>query len=622
MFRFVAAYLEQLDADYRSQSYFIGLKARLLTAFNWLILVFVPLNLAKVLWLQLPETPTRILFNLSFAFAALISLRWVRRERVELAGNALVLLITIPVQITVQFAVTPPEPVSAAYQLFITNLVLILAAVIFATRRVALTALGIIAIGHVIFYLRYLQEPIAGSLSFAAGTLLRDGLISMTFVFVLGIALVSLIKTAHDRNEQALREARAVNENLERLVSERTRELEAATQQAQEASRAKSDFLANMSHEIRTPLNGVIASAELLLHRRELSTESVQLARLIGESGNLLLRLLSDILDFSKIEAGQLKLEKGRFELRPIIENSIALLATKAEIGGVQLDFSIEEALPAALEGDEFRLRQILLNLLSNAIKFTPAGGHVHLSATAIERSAESVQIRFAVRDTGIGLDAAAQTRIFERFFQAQSSTSRHYGGTGLGLAISSSLVQMMGGTLSVDSQPGAGSTFAFTLPFQLPAASPHPVRESKAAISRFGLTVLVAEDNAINRKLLGAQLEKFGCHALTAADGTMVLAALSEEPLPDLVFMDCDMPNLNGWEATQQIRAWRDHPAASNTQRRAARLPIVALTASTLPENRTRCREVGMNDFLAKPVRLADLQQVLQRIASSVTNY
>jgi signal transduction histidine kinase/CheY-like chemotaxis protein len=605
-----SAFFRQLDSAYRDQTYFLGMKARLLAAFDLLFLVFVPLNIAKVLWLQPPLIGLRIGLNLCFALAAVLSLREARAGRLERAGNVLVIVALAPIHL-LAFFIPAPQPVGAAIQLFITDLVLLLFALIFASRGVAFIALAVIVASHVFFHLHALAaRPILGSLEFAADTILHEGLITFGFVFCLGLMLVTMIEAAHRRSEEALRETRLLNENLERLVAERTRELEVATERANEASRAKGEFLANMSHEIRTPLNGIIASADLLQHRADLPSDAAWQARLIAESGELLMRLIGGVLDLSKIEAGQLELEKQPFDLAALAADCVGLLSARAAQGGVQLAVELASELATHFEGDGYRLRQVLLNLLSNAIKFTPSGG-----AARLVIAPAGGEVRFEVRDTGIGMDESTCRGLFQRFRQADSSTTRRYGGTGLGLAISHRLVELMGGRLEVESAPDRGAVFFFTLPLHAIAVA--PVVSNAPTDARLDLHVLVAEDNAINRRVLAAQLEKLGCRCTMAVDGGEALAILQgRPPLPDVILMDCDMPNLDGWEATRRLRAWATAPSASPLQQSAAALPVIALTAVTLPEDRARCFEAGMTDYISKPIKLASLQRVLESAA------
>ena len=613
--RLFANYFDGLDSAYRDGSYFVCLKARLLACFSLLLLVFVPLNIGKLFWIQAPNMGLRVVFNVSMALAALLCLHWVKKGRNGLAGNSLVLAMTFSVHGLMLLA-TYAQPLSAGILIFTVDLVFLLVALVFASRFVAMGVMGVVVASQVVFYLRELQEPITGSMEFAADTLLRDGLISLGLVFCLGIALVRMIEAAQSQSEKALIDTRTMNENLGALVAERTRDLEVAIEKAKEASRAKSDFLANMSHEIRTPLNGNIGSADLLQRDPELTPAAAAHVRLIADSGELLLKQLGDILDFSKIEAGQLVLETHAFDLAPLVSDCLALLAAKAEQGGVEVDYTLAPEIPNHFEGDSFRLRQVLLNLISNAIKFTPPGGRVHIGITLGFWQADSVLLRFDVSDTGIGLNESAMQRIFERFTQADSSTTRRYGGTGLGLAISSRIVEMMGGRIGAESVPGEGSNFHFTVPLRVIESLPDVATAPKQKLSGLGLRVLVAEDNVMNRKILGAQLDALGCPYTMTTDGEEVLAALQKQPLPDVVLMDCHMPKLDGWEATRRLRQWGVGLNESLYRRQAARLPVVALTAAALPEERMRCLDAGMTDFLSKPVKLAELHRTLQPFA------
>jgi CheY-like chemotaxis protein len=324
--------------------------------------------------------------------------------------------------------------------------------------------------------------------------------------------------------------------------------------------------------------------------------------------------LLSDILDFSKVEEGKLNLENQPFELLPVLHDTVALTSTRSATGGVEIALSAAADLPLVVQGDSYRVRQVLLNLLSNAVKFTGPGGRVTVTVTCGERSGACLPLRFEVRDTGIGMDVETQRRVFERFTQADSSTTRRYGGTGLGLAISARLVALMGGELAVESTPGKGSAFYFTLALPTPEMAPARTDAPAPVRRTLGLRVLVAEDNAVNRKLIETQLTRLGCEFVAAVDGEDALAVLAKDPLPDVILMDCHMPRLDGWKATRQIRAWAS--ADSARAQRAAAIPVVALTAAAMPEERARCVEAGMNDFLPKPVKLSEIERVLSRFA------
>ncbi len=612
-----AAAWSRLDAVYRDQPYFTGVRARLFAWFAAGVLGFVPLNLARVAWAHPEQVATRFGLNAGIAALAAAALLLCWRGRLMLAGATLSIGLTAASHLT--WPLLPPRliphPLNAAFHLYILEVIALLIALVFSTRTVAVVVLLISLTGNVALRVTRLSgaelDPL---LQAPAHSLTAQGSLGLGFIFVLGLALIRMIEAAHRRNEESLAESRRTNENLEQLVSERTRAFEQASTQAQAAARTKGEFLANMSHEIRTPLNGIVASADLLRRRRDLPAEAAEQVRLVAESGDLLLRLLGDILDFSKIEASMLTLERQPFELCPIVEDTLALMRTRSAADEVALTLEMPGMRPTLL-GDSYRLRQVLFNLLSNAVKFTPAAGRVSLRVTTGAPAHGVMPVRFEVQDTGIGMDAATQQRVFERFTQADSSTTRRYGGTGLGLAISARLVALMGGKLEVESAPGQGSRFHFTLPLPLATLPVDSVQPAPANAGALRLRVLLAEDNAINRRIIQAQLTHLGCGYVGAIDGEEALAALEQDPLPDVVLMDCHMPRLDGWETTRRIRGWASN--ADPRRQRAAVLPIVALTAAALPEERARCLDAGMDGFLAKPLKLAELEQLLRTYVS-----
>jgi signal transduction histidine kinase len=613
MRRPAAAYLAHLDQVYRERPYFTGLKARLLSAFLVLLLVFLPLNILKLMWLEPPATNIRVFVNVGMALSALLSMWLVYRGRLERAGSVLAVVTIIGVHLT---ALLIPlshyvAPLNAIVQIIIVDFVFLLTALIFSGWLGGVVVFAVAVFGSAWFYWRVANQPgISETVRGTAGIAVRDGMLGLAFVFILGMALIYMIEAAHRRSDQALRETQRTNENLERIVSQRTKDLELASEQALAASRAKSEFLANMSHEIRTPLNGIVASADLLLHSRNLPPDARENARLISESGDLLVRLLGDILDFSKIEAGKLTLERHAFELVPMLEDTVALVRARAATVGVVVSLNAPESFPAFVEGDSYRVRQVLFNLLSNAVKFTPVGGRVTVTVSAGAVAHSILPVRFEVKDTGIGMDMQTQERVFERFTQADSSTTRRYGGTGLGLSISARLVETMGGQLEVVSAPGQGSTFFFTLALPVISSVVERPEDSEPAPA-LGLRILLAEDNMVNRRVIGAQLTRLGCEFQAAVDGEATLAALQRDRLPDVILMDCHMPRLDGWRTARQIRDWAQD--SDEHRRKASALPIVALTAAALPEERARCVESGMDHFLAKPVKLAELERMLR---------
>ncbi|MDD9935268.1 MAG: ATP-binding protein [Myxococcales bacterium] len=372
---------------------------------------------------------------------------------------------------------------------------------------------------------------------------------------------------------------------------------------ARGAAQAKGQFLADMSHELRTPMSSVIGFADLLSGTKLDDAQRDYVATIV-RSGESMVALVNDILDLSKIEAGMLQIQREPFNLADCVEAASHGLASMAERKGLDNRVRCPAALERYFVGDEIRVRQVLTNLIGNALKFTREG-HVETSATIERRERGRMWVRFEVRDTGIGIPGNRLESIFEAFTQAEGSTTRDYGGTGLGLTISTRLVHMLDGEIGVESEEGKGSTFWFRLPMT-PTAPPHEVQQAQTfdAPIRSGMRprVLLAEDDHTNRRFIQMTLNRLGCDVDLAADGQEAVSLAGDNPYA-LIFMDLQMPTLDGFDATRTIR---DMPGA------AGRTPIVAVTAHVMPGVREKCIEAGMNGFLPKPVSFAALREIL----------
>ncbi|HTW65327.1 MAG TPA: ATP-binding protein [Bryobacteraceae bacterium] len=450
------------------------------------------------------------------------------------------------------------------------------------------------------------------------------------------IAIVRNI-TPHKSNEQRLKDAA-------QELEQKNQQLEAALAAAREATRTKSRFLANMSHEIRTPMNGVLGMADFLLGT-ELDQEQREYAQSIQRSAASLMSLINDILDFSCIEAGNLRLDRVVFSLRGAIEQAAAEFAQQAGAKGLEFVSSIAPSVPERAMGDPARLRQVLANLVGNAVKFTERG-RVSIAAELVSQTRDELRLRFTVRDSGIGVAESDRDRLFQTFTQADESNTRKYGGTGLGLAIAKQLVELLGGEIGMESEPAGGSRFWFTASFgnvakseaaspapsavhvrpittprpvggqsqtataaAVSAAASAPASATSQANSQSAMRILLAEDNEINQRITLRLLQKLGLSADAVVNGREAVEALEKQNY-DLVLMDCQMPDMDGFEATAVIRS-REGKSRHQT--------ICALTANAMAGDRERCLAAGMDDYISKPVGLEKLRDALVRWIPSV---
>lgn len=417
-------------------------------------------------------------------------------------------------------------------------------------------------------------------------------LYAVLLALILAMSLAALMVVA-----SLVREARD-NAEARRSLELLSRELQSTAQRAEAASQAKSQFLATVSHEIRTPLNGVIGMSDLLMEQPS-EAQTREFVRTLHLSATRLMDLINDILDFSKVEAGRLELERRPIRLAALVEESCRLFLPHAQSKGLRLEGHISTELPEHCLGDPARLRQVLLNLIANAIKFTEQG-EVRVAAT---RSGKG-RLCLAVHDTGPGIEAAKQEQLFEPFRQGDASTTRRYGGTGLGLAISRRLAEAMGGVLGVESEFGQGSRFWIELPLEAVKYAEPELLDLPLSPRAVGGRVLLVEDNPVNQQVAVAMLERYGCSVQVAESGQKALTIAAQERF-DIIFMDVQLPDMDGLETTRRLRQMHDWGAV---------VPIIAMTAGGPGAERERCLAAGMRGYLTKPLRLPALGTLLRQ--------
>lgn len=378
--------------------------------------------------------------------------------------------------------------------------------------------------------------------------------------------------------------------------------LDASEKKVKEAAHIKEQFLANMSHEIRTPMNAMLGFSGLL-QKTELNTVQKQYAENIHSSGEKLLTIVNDILDLSKIEAGMMRIESAPFSLRALMHSVETMFSQKAAEKKLTLLFFVEEKIPDILEGDAVRLTQVIINLLGNAIKFTDTG-EVKMTVALIEQVDDKARLRFIVKDTGIGITADKQQKIFERFQQAESDTTRRYGGTGLGLSIAKQIIDLQNGNIEVQSEPGRGTVFTFELAYTVSGKKikTHNQRVLPDNSSRFinDITILIAEDNIMNQQLMKHLMDNWRLNYKIVSNGSEALEVLAKEKF-NLVLMDIQMPELDGYHATELIRG-----------KLKLSVPVIAMTAHAMAGEKEKCMGYGMNDYISKPVREQELYNLI----------
>lgn len=477
----------------------------------------------------------------------------------------------------------------------------------FRNVGIVLSILSYFILDYIIFERIYISE---GGFSLVKWSVLTGSFVTTWLIFN---TFSQFKEKAESQTLQLLQKEQELNKELslkQEKLSNYVARLEKASAELAESTKAKSEFLATMSHEIRTPMNAILGMTHLLKEDNP-RKDQIESINILDFSGKTLLSLIDDVLDFSKIEAGKIEFERVEFELDKLVDVIMESFKVTAKNRGIGLSADIDKDIPNVLVGDPARLTQILNNLCSNALKFTEEG-EVRLSVSAAEDQGNSIRLKFAISDTGIGISQERLDFIFESFTQASQNTKRLFGGTGLGLSISKQLTELQGGRIYVDSEVNKGSTFFVELSFR--KGSPEAEAQSlsndeQAAKSVAGLNVLLAEDNVVNQKLMHRFLERWGVDMKIVENGQKAVEAIESGDF-DVILMDLQMPEMDGYEASNHIRNLED-PRKRN-------IPIIALTAAALNEVRDKVYTSGMNDFVTKPFNPAELVQKLRHIKNS----
>lgn len=616
---------ERVEIQYAGQPMLVRMRAQTQLAFHVLLILIIPVMLLRLLFVLHEPSLVRTGMYIGYLLIAIAGLWALTRGWYRLASDGVFLVMGTGMCAAPLVIWGLGNPALYAYIGPLSHLNFLLVAVaLFGTRR-AFWVINLFVLTSILTYynLSY-HDLVTPEQKMLAYTAVRELIVGQILFLCLTLTGLAAMGRAMEFLDHQVSINRKLSEELEERVRLRTEELHEKTviledrekqtrelaEAAKQASVAKSEFLANMSHEIRTPMNGVVGMAELLTHT-SLDKEQGEYVHTIMESGSSLLTIINDILDYSKVESGKLEIHSEPVDIRRLIHGAFSVLRNRAEEKHLEYLLDIDDDMPVTLNLDKVRVRQVLINLLGNAIKFSHSGA-VRLYAIWDQHSGNKGTIRFQVEDTGIGMDELTVAKVFERFVQGDGTTTRKYGGSGLGLSISKSLSQLMGGDLELHSTHGEGTKAKFWIPTQILSDTvspehPSPTHETDARFS--DMRILVVEDNLFNQKVISAMLRKLGAKVQIASNGHIALKSLETEHF-DLIFMDCNMPVMDGFEATRRIRQWE---ADGQNLHPSGHLPIVALTAAAMVGDKEQCLAAGMDSYLTKPIHLADVMQVMQ---------